>query len=84
MTLNCEVVVWVGPELSVAPRARCTVEERLASVIALTGLDVGMAWCGGFFPPGTPVHDVVDLGESNRVECTIGGHRVITVKSFLN
>jgi hypothetical protein len=34
----------------------------------------------GVCPAGTPVTDVVDIGEPNRVRCTIGGERVTTVK----
>lgn len=38
----------------------------------------------GAYPAGTVVHDVVDVGEEDRVRCTIDGQRVTTSKWALS
>jgi hypothetical protein len=84
--LNRETVVWEHPSGAVAHPIEYSQHEPhpsdddLPPVYANDPDELQPVTFRGWFPRGTPVEDMVDLGANNRVSCKIAGRRVTTVK----
>jgi len=79
--LKRDVVLWSGPLGTRAlPIAEDEEEDRqIAEEEVLSSEPQSVKFIGAY-PAGTAVDDIVDIGERNRVRCTIGGIRVTTEK----
>lgn len=84
--LNREAIVWEHPSGAVAHPIEYSdgdahpTDDDLPPVYANDPDQLQPVAFRGWFPKGTPVEDMVDLGTHNRVTCTIAGRRVTTVK----
>lgn len=78
--LNREVVLWSHPMGTRALPTHQTEEELQALTDNVLPFESKTVRFIGVCAAGTPVSDVVDIGEPHHVRCTLEGQRVTTVK----
>jgi hypothetical protein len=84
MWLTKDVVLWSHPLGTRAiPLVEASSETDGLGDESL-GLEAQPVQFIGAYPAGTPIDDVVDIGEQGHVRCTIDGNRVATVKWALS